>query len=105
MQVILHSPDTPACRAVSAEAVEVTVQFFVQSLEDFSSPDGSLPFKTQFKIIIDFDKTPDRSKRLLWDQFHSLNYPENGFIWKDNILEDPHEEPFEWLGDHLFTNF
>jgi len=60
---------------------------------------------TQFKIIVDFIATPERNKRLLFDQFHSLNYPENGFIWKDNILEDPEEEPFEWLGDNLFTNF
>ena len=77
----------------------------VQSLEDFSSPEGSNPTLTEYKIIVDFIKTPDRHKRLLFDQFHSLNYPENGFIWKDNILEDPDEEPFEWLGDHLFTNF
>lgn len=77
----------------------------VQSLEDFSSEDSMNPRLTQFKIIVDFIATPDRSKRLLFDQFHSLNYPENGFIWKDNILEGPEEEPFEWLGDNLFTNF
>jgi len=81
------------------------VRLPVQSLEDFTSPEGNNPTLTEFKIIIDFIKTPERSKRLLFDQFHSLNYPENGFIWKDNILEDPDEEPFEWLGDHIFTNF
>lgn len=34
-----------------------------------------------------------------------MNYPENGFIWKDSVDEDLEEEPFEWLGDHVFTNF
>ena len=34
-----------------------------------------------------------------------MNYPENGFIWKDNIEDDFDEDPFEWLGDSLFTNF
>lgn len=77
----------------------------VDSLEDFTEGEGGGSILTQFKIIVDFIATPERNKRLLFDQFHSLNYPENGFIWKDNILEDPEEEPFEWLGDNLFTNF
>jgi len=81
------------------------VRLPVQSLEDFTSPEGNNPTLTEFKIIVDFIKTPERSKRLLFDQFHSLSYPENGFICKDNILKDPDEEPFEWLGDHIFTNF
>ena len=86
----MHAPDTPQCRNISAEAVEIKVRFLVQSLEDFEQQTD--PILTQFKIVVDFIETPERSKRLLWDQFHSLNYPENGFIWKDNILEDPDEE-------------
>ena len=105
IQAIMHAPDTAVCRNLTAEAVSITVRLPVQSLEDFTSADQGQNTLTQFKIIVDFIKTPARSKRLLFDQFHSLNYPENGFIWKDNILEDPEEEPFEWLGDSLFTNF
>ncbi len=54
--------------------------------------------------MFDFIKTPERSKRLLYDQFHSLNYPNNGFIWKDSIEDEGDGDPYEWLGDHLFTN-
>jgi hypothetical protein len=43
---------------------------------------------------------------LLFDQFHSLNYPQNGFIWKDTYQDDDFgdTDPFEWTGDHIFTN-
>lgn len=49
---------------------------------------------------------PPRDKRLLFDQFHSLNYPSNGFIWKDSLDEETLDsgDPYEWLGDHLYTN-
>ena len=106
IQTIIYAPDTAACRNISAESVQISVRLPVISLEDFSDPeDGQNVKLTEFKIFVDFIRTPNRHKRLLFDQFHSLSYPENGFIWKDNILEDPDEESFEWLGDQLFTNF
>ena len=64
---IIHAPDTPECRQVSDDAVTITVRFPVESLEDFSSPDGSSPTLTQFKIIVDYIATPARNKRLLFD--------------------------------------
>ena len=60
IQTLVHAPDNPACRNISAEAVEIAVRLPVQSLEDFSSPDGSNPTLTEFKIIVDFIETPSR---------------------------------------------
>ncbi len=56
-----------------------------------------------FKLFFDFIPTPPRTKRLLFDQFHSLKYPENGYILRDSLLNS--EYPYEWNGDHLFTNY
>ena len=75
-------------------------------MDDFDRIDDSEDaILTQFKILIDFIPTPPREKRILFDQYHSLNYPENGFISKDNIDEFYEEDPYEWLGDSLYTNF
>ncbi|CAH8606721.1 unnamed protein product [Heterobilharzia americana] len=46
--------------------------------------------------------TPDRSKRILFDQFHSIHYP-FGFIPRDDLTRS--KEPLDWLGDHIHTNF
>ena len=54
---------------MEASRVEIVVRFSVKSLEDFRSveeqEDPSI--LTQFKILIDFIPTPDRSKRVLFD--------------------------------------
>ena len=67
IQAILHAPDTPSCRNLSAEAVVITVRLPVQSLEDFTTAESQDPTLTQFKIIVDFIETPERNKRLLFD--------------------------------------
>lgn len=46
--------------------------------------------------------TPPRSKRILWDQFHNLRYP-SGYFPRDAL--DVKDEPFDWNGDHIHTNF
>ena len=66
--------------------------------------------QTMFELLVDFIPTPDRNKRLLFDQFHSLKYPQNGFIFKDNLGTLDRDNSFdntlyEWHGDHLFTNY
>jgi membrane-bound transcription factor site-1 protease len=55
------------------------------------------------KILLDYIPTPQRNKRILFDQFHSLKYPENGYILRDSLLNSDY--PYEWNGDHVFTNF
>lgn len=45
---------------------------------------------------------PPRSKRLLFDQYHSLKYPP-GYLPRDNL--DVKSDILDWHGDHLHTNF
>eukprot|EP01134_Creolimax_fragrantissima_P007351 CFRG7351T1 len=45
---------------------------------------------------------PPRSKRLLWDQYHSLHYPIGHFPTDDLSRQD---DPLDWHGDHPYTNF
>jgi hypothetical protein len=37
------------------------------------------------------------------DAFHNLKFPEDGYILRDSIFID--KQPYEWKGDHLFTNY
>lgn len=46
---------------------------------------------------------PDRKKRIIWDQFHSLKFPESSFVPRDSLSN--FDYPFDWHGDHPFTNF
>lgn len=46
--------------------------------------------------------TPDRSKRILWDQYHNLRYPP-GYFPRDNLKM--RNNPLDWNGDHIHTNF
>lgn len=46
--------------------------------------------------------TPSRDKRILWDQYHNLRYP-SGYFPRDAL--DVKDEPFDWNGDHVHTNF
>lgn len=46
--------------------------------------------------------TPDRSKRVLWDQFHSIKYPP-AYLPRDNL--DVRTDILDWHGDHLLTNY
>lgn len=46
--------------------------------------------------------TPPRHRRLLWDQFHNLRYPP-GYFPRDNLKMK--NDPLDWNGDHLHTNF
>ena len=55
----------------------------------------------ELPLRVDIIPTPPRSRRILWDQFHSLSYP-LGFFPNDNLGDSA---PFDWNGDHLHTNF
>ena len=46
--------------------------------------------------------TPERTKRLLWDQFHSIRYPP-GYFPRDDL--SVRHDILDWHGDHLHTNF
>ena len=46
--------------------------------------------------------TPPRSRRILWDQFHSIRYPPT-FIPRDDL--DEQGDVLDWHGDHAHTNY
>ncbi|KAI5709308.1 hypothetical protein M8J76_015087 [Diaphorina citri] len=46
--------------------------------------------------------TPPRHKRILWDQYHNLRYPQ-GYFPRDNLKMK--NDPLDWNGDHVHTNF
>ena len=45
---------------------------------------------------------PPRHRRILWDQFHNLRYPP-GYFPRDNLKMK--NDPLDWNGDHIHTNF
>lgn len=80
---------------------EGVVRFTVRSpphIGETSERISNLEIPIRVQII----PTPPRSKRLLWDQFHSISYP-HGF-YPNDILWDS-TDPFDWNADHLHTNF
>ena len=56
-----------------------------------------------FKLSFDFIETPSREKRLLWDQFHNMKFPDSNYIPRDSLTN--YDYPYEWHGDHPYTNF
>ena len=36
--------------------------------------------------------------------YHSLKYPENGYVLRDSIFGEENE-PYDWKGDHPLTNY
>ncbi|CAM9984101.1 unnamed protein product [Scytosiphon promiscuus] len=53
-------------------------------------------------ITVSVVRTPDRSRRLLWDQFHSVPYPPV-YAPRDYLGDD--SDMLDRLGDHPHTNF
>ena len=47
-------------------------------------------------------RTPNRNKRILWDQYHNVRYPP-GFFPRDDLAAG--SSPFDWNADHIHTNF
>ena len=46
--------------------------------------------------------TPPRNRRVLWDQFHNIQYP-SGYFPRDNLAIT--NDPLDWNGDHIHTNY
>jgi membrane-bound transcription factor site-1 protease len=53
-------------------------------------------------VKVNVAPTPSRAKRVLWDQFHNLRYP-SAYLPRDALHLK--QEPFDWNGDHPYTNF
>lgn len=83
----------------SAENVESVASGTI--MLEFASAGRIVPVLVPLKVKI--APTPPRARRILWDQFHSIRYPP-GFLPRD-IISVPNERPFDWQGDHPYTNF
>ncbi|PXF44477.1 Subtilisin-like protease SBT6.1 [Gracilariopsis chorda] len=80
----------------SPTVVEGILRMRVVSVHEMTHSDVELPIKA---TVI---PTPPRSKRLLWDTFHSVQYPP-GYVPRDNLGDS--KDMLDWLGDHPHTNF
>lgn len=56
----------------------------------------------KFPIKVKIAPKPPRHKRILWDQYHNIQYPP-GYIPRDNLKIK--SDPLDWRGDHIHTNF
>eukprot|EP00668_Euglena_longa_P016680 GGOE01020970.1.p1 GENE.GGOE01020970.1~~GGOE01020970.1.p1 ORF type:complete len:1054 (-),score=230.20 GGOE01020970.1:108-3023(-) len=67
-----------------------------------NAPDGTAVGQAVLPIVVPIAPRPPRVKRILWDQFHSLQYPP-GYIPRDNLAVQ--NDLLDWNGDHPHTNF
>ena len=90
--------DSEECRHASIGPEKITLTFQIDQNRNISHANfASIDF------TLEVIPTPERSKWILFDQYHSLKYPESGYILRDSVFQDQH--PFEWKGDHLYTNY
>lgn len=78
-----------------------TVQITIQSpphVGETQVRKSTVSLNVKVRII----KTPPRNKRLLWDQYHNIQYPP-GYIPRDNL--NIKDDILDWNGDHPHTNF
>ncbi|XP_077210082.1 SITE-1 protease [Tasmannia lanceolata] len=78
----------------------VTVRVYSPPPKGEKGPRRSSVCVLQLKLKV--VPTPLRSKRVLWDQYHSIKYPP-GYIPRDSL--DVRNDILDWHGDHLHTNF
>jgi membrane-bound transcription factor site-1 protease len=83
--------------------VQITVNGKVPGFDDDRYQTIALPVKV---TVI---PTPNRSKRILWDQYHQLVYPTASYVPKDDLSDfvepDMNHNVVDWNGDHPHTNF
>ncbi|PZC80415.1 hypothetical protein B5X24_HaOG214717 [Helicoverpa armigera] len=77
--------------------VNVTVESYDDSGEK-TMKNATLTLPIRARVI----PVPVRSRRLLWDQFHSLRYP-GGYFPRDDLRAK--HDPLDWHADHVHTNF
>ena len=69
----------------------------------FKIDNTTIEYPLDFGLSFDFIETPPREKRLLWDQFHNMKFPDSNYIPRDSLTN--YDYPYEWHGDHPYTNF
>ncbi|KAH8360567.1 hypothetical protein KR200_009024 [Drosophila serrata] len=77
-------------------AITVVVESWKESTNETHISEVRLP------LTIKVTQKPPRSKRILWDQYHSLRYPPR-YIPRDDLKVK--SDPLDWRADHIHTNF
>jgi membrane-bound transcription factor site-1 protease len=62
----------------------------------------SEPVSVELPVQVNVIRTPVRRKRILWSQYHNVQYP-MGYIPRDNLNHK--DNILDWNGDHPHTNF
>lgn len=84
---------TTECKFASAEGENIKTTISFQETNQTAN----------YSLILNLIQTPAREERILIDAFHNLKFPEDGYILRDSIFID--KQPYEWKGDHVFTNY
>ncbi|KAL9648697.1 hypothetical protein ABK040_003635 [Willaertia magna] len=66
--------------------------------DDLELQTSEIELSLKVKII----PTPLKQQRILWDQYHNIQYPP-GYVPRDNLNNK--DEILDWNGDHIHTNF
>ncbi|KAF7233274.1 hypothetical protein EG68_08654 [Paragonimus skrjabini miyazakii] len=90
--------DDPVPSVRFSGIAEGYITLTVVSHDKFGAP---LQTHLNLPIRVQIIPTPNRSRRVLYDQFHSIRYP-SGYIPRDDLTRK--SEPLDWLGDHIHTN-
>jgi len=78
------------------------ISFTVTSPKSPDDDPADYESAARLPIRVKIIPTPPRHRRLLWDQYHNLRYPP-GYFPRDNLKMK--NDPLDWNGDHLHTNF
>jgi len=71
-----------------------------------NSPEDSTDSNTlHFNIQLEIIPTPNRFNRILFDTYHNLYYPWDGYIPKDNIASNEDNYNYDWTMESLDTNY
>lgn len=75
---------------------------FVEGNIELTIVSDELKSDINIPLKVEVIKTPLRRKRILWDQYHNIQYP-IGYIPRDNL--NIKDDLLDWNGDHIHTNF
>jgi len=91
-------PEAAEFEGIAQGHISLTVESPRSEEDDPADFISTITLPVRVKII----PTPPRHRRLLWDQYHNLRYPP-GYFPRDNLKMK--NDPLDWNGDHLHTNF
>ena len=80
------------------ETIKVDI---ILKTEDNNKNLAPLKLNLQLELI----PTPNRFFRILFDTFHNLYYPWDGYIPKDNIASNEYSYNYDWTMETLDTNY